>query len=511
VTREDGSYWSYTYNDRGELISGKKYWVDNSIVWGEQTEYSFDNVGNRSFAKTGGNQLGSLRQSNFTANSLNQYSQRSVPAAVDVTGAASTSAVVTVNNQSTVRSGEYFYKELLIDNTSGPVSQQINVIGARSNFGAGGEDAITQKDARVYLPGVTESFTYDDDGNLLNDGRWVYTWDGENRLIVIEAAMEVPAEAKSKLEFAYNDFGQRIRKIAYTWNVATSSYQLESVSKFIYVEESLIAEVDGEDNLLRSYSWVRGQLLLINDSGNTYAVGYDGANNLTCLVNTTTGNLSAQYDYDPYGNTLRATAEPAVNNPFRFASQYHDKETGQIYYGFRFYSSSMGRWLSRDPAEEYGGLNLYAFTANDAINHLDIRGLFRVKVTADAFIPWDWVRLPSVPLSLTREYIHGDGREPGNPWNGAYRMISWAEFDFPAEVPHDIDRSVSKYMASSSSTRETRIGSRVMASVTESGPWKGLVKVYRIGPCEVGIELNMGGSVPAIVGGHSLRLTITIT
>src|SRR5262249_38762479 len=84
VTREDSSYWSYIYNDRGELVSGKKYWSDNSLVWGEQTEFNFDNIGNRKYARNGGNQLGNLRESTYTANSLNQYTQRTVPGAVDV-------------------------------------------------------------------------------------------------------------------------------------------------------------------------------------------------------------------------------------------------------------------------------------------------------------------------------------------------------------------------------------------------------------------------------------------
>lgn len=39
----------------------------------QQTEYSFDNIGNRNSAKAGGNKLGSLRQSTYSPNSLNQY------------------------------------------------------------------------------------------------------------------------------------------------------------------------------------------------------------------------------------------------------------------------------------------------------------------------------------------------------------------------------------------------------------------------------------------------------
>ena len=31
-------------------------------------------------------------------------------------------------------------------------------------------------------------------------------------------------------------------------------------------------------------------------------------------------------------------------NPFRFSAKYTDAETGLLYYGFRYYQSSLGRW-----------------------------------------------------------------------------------------------------------------------------------------------------------------------
>jgi hypothetical protein len=41
----------------------------------------------------------------------------------------------------------------------------------------------------------------------------------------------------------------------------------------------------------------------------------------------------------------------------------------------RLYSSSLGTFLSRDPAEEQAGNNLYAFVGNDAVNHADLLGM----------------------------------------------------------------------------------------------------------------------------------------
>jgi RHS repeat-associated protein len=47
------------------------------------------------------------------------------------------------------------------------------------------------------------------------------------------------------------------------------------------------------------------------------------------------------------------------------------------YYGYRYYNPQLGRWLSRDPIEEEGGLNLYGFVENDGLNFVDVSGLFK--------------------------------------------------------------------------------------------------------------------------------------
>jgi hypothetical protein len=57
----------------------------------------------------------------------------------------------------------------------------------------------------------------------------------------------------------------------------------------------------------------------------------------------------------------------------------------------RWYSPSTGRWLTRDPIDERGGLNLYCFVANDPIRSFDALGKYRFvmesyhapKVTSD--------------------------------------------------------------------------------------------------------------------------------
>ena len=44
-------------------------------------------------------------------------------------------------------------------------------------------------------------------------------------------------------------------------------------------------------------------------------------------------------------------------------------------YGYRYYDPVMGRWPSRDPIGERGGINLYGMVGNDPVGSVDVRGL----------------------------------------------------------------------------------------------------------------------------------------
>ena len=104
--------------------------------------------------------------------------------------------------------------------------------------------------------------------------------------------------------------------------------------------------------------------------GSVQQYTYDGNGNVSELVDGS-GNVVAHYEYDPYGNSIVATG---ADNPFRFSSKYLDAETGLYYYGCRYYSPVLGRWLSRDPLGQQGGLNLYGFAFKNGISVTDYLG-----------------------------------------------------------------------------------------------------------------------------------------
>lgn len=116
--------------------------------------------------------------------------------------------------------------------------------------------------------------------------------------------------------------------------------------------------------------------------GGLLAVSVNGVFSIPCCDHngsivayvSETGGIEALYLYDAYGNTLEQSGEKADVHAFGFSTKYHDREIGIIAYQKRFYRPDHGRWLNRDPIEEEGGENLYAFCGNNPVNKYDILG-----------------------------------------------------------------------------------------------------------------------------------------
>ena len=104
---------------------------------------------------------------------------------------------------------------------------------------------------------------------------------------------------------------------------------------------------------------------------------YDANGNITQYVDAD-GHVVASYTYDAFGNTVAESGSMSSAFPFRFSTKYYDSESGLYYYGYRFYSPKLGRWLTRDPIEEAGGVNLYGFCGNEPSFRYDYRGLHAI-------------------------------------------------------------------------------------------------------------------------------------
>ncbi|MCB1235834.1 MAG: RHS repeat-associated core domain-containing protein, partial [Verrucomicrobiae bacterium] len=102
--------------------------------------------------------------------------------------------------------------------------------------------------------------------------------------------------------------------------------------------------------------------------------------NPTAVLNSA-GEVRERYAWSAFG--LRRIMEAdwtarsfsAYAFDFGFHGQFLDGETGYYDYGLRYYSGSIGRWIEKDPIKEKGGVNLYCYGINNAINRNDAFGL----------------------------------------------------------------------------------------------------------------------------------------
>jgi RHS repeat-associated protein len=387
ITNADSSRWSYGYDSLGQVTSGKKYWSDGTIVAGQQFEYAFDDIGNRKVAASGGDQWGSnLRYANYTVNNLNQYAQRTVPGNADVIGTATNTAIVTVNNQATYRKGDYFRVELAFDNQASAIYWGVTNVGVLNN--GTNADIVTNITGNLFIPKTAETLTYDADGNLKNDGRWMLTWDTENRLLAMESHTNAPDGSKRKLEFGYDWRSRRVTKMAFTWS--GSNYMAQSTNRFLYDDWNVIAILNTpSSNLVSSFVWgldlsgslqgaggIGGFLAVNSTTGAVQFASYDGNGNVFSLINATNGVLSAIYEYGPFGELIREEGTKASVNRIRFSTKMQDEETDLSYYGYRYYSPINGRWLSYDRIRDDRAINLSSAFANNPITKSDYLGMW---------------------------------------------------------------------------------------------------------------------------------------
>ena len=179
-----------------------------------------------------------------------------------------------------------------------------------------------------------------------------------------------------------------------------------------------------------------------NRSSGTWSDHSDGMGNIMAMIDAD-GNVTAAYQYDPYTRLRRYTGFEARSNPFRFSTKLwldfgpdyygnagvYNMRYGLYYYGYRYYSPALQRWLSRDPIREIEGMNLYSMD--------DFPRSFRISRKIEC---GDWKAWPTMDHFLTltlfpyfstdrRYIIEMQRRErtawPRYPWQGKWKKVPW--------------------------------------------------------------------------------------
>jgi RHS repeat-associated protein len=95
--------------------------------------------------------------------------------------------------------------------------------------------------------------------------------------------------------------------------------------------------------------------------------------------------LRARYDYGFWGKRTRLSGD--VETAVGYTGHHHHAKSGLVLTWYRAYDPDTGRWLSRDPIAEDGGLNLYGYVGNDPTARIDPDGRWwQVPLLVGGFI-----------------------------------------------------------------------------------------------------------------------------
>ena len=196
--------------------------------------------------------------------------------------------------------------------------------------------------------------TYDADGNQTlvktATGIWQVTYNGENRPVLW-------TQGTNTISMSFDRMGRRVTK---------------NDQRFVYKGYWQIANNSGDQ-----YLWdpiavsLSMPLRWKSQCGNMFYI-HDGNKNVSEVVSET-AQVTAHYEYAPFGALTACRGSLADLNSWRFSSEYSEDDTSTVYYNYRHYDSLMGRWFVQDPINEVDNANLYGYVANSlSIDYLGL-------------------------------------------------------------------------------------------------------------------------------------------
>jgi RHS repeat-associated protein len=236
--------------------------------------------------------------------------------------------------------------------------------------------------------------SYDNNGNLTADSLYTYTYDEENRLTSV-----TNTSARVVGRYQYDALWRRVQKIA-------NPVAPPVTTNYFYDDARIIEEQNGAGMTQATYVYGNyiDEVLTMNRLGTNY---YYHQNSLWSVeaVSNSAGSPVERYRYDAYGfvtvtdgafnpipQNAWGTPHSAIGNPWMFTGRQLDEETGLYFYRARYYDTSKGRFLQRDPLEYVDGMNLYEYVRSNPCNRVDPLGLafcccdkIRVIKQGDAF------------------------------------------------------------------------------------------------------------------------------
>ncbi len=241
---------------------------------------------------------------------------------------------------------------------TGTVAYEYDAVGNRTrqtqsfgttvvtNYGYDNANRLTN------VNGVT--YTWDDNGNLTNDGMLTYAYDQANRLKQV-------TQGGNTYTYTYNGLGDRLSQ---TVGVTTTRYVLDPAGGLTQVL------TDGTS------TYLYGNGRIAQQQTDTQYFGADALGSVRQLYNAG-GQVIADTRYDPYGAVLTQAGVGA--STYGFTGEQFDSYIKLLYLRARWYDSGTGRFtqpdtIIPDPMNSQS-LDRYAYAHNNPLTYIDPTGL----------------------------------------------------------------------------------------------------------------------------------------
>jgi RHS repeat-associated protein len=317
LTRPNGIADAISYDGAGNLTSMHST-IGASLV--NQADYTYDAAGLRSELTT------TAGTTSYTYDGANQLTGASYPA-------------------STGLSADTF---------------SYDPVGNRTSTASEALGSFTYDSGDRLQDDVTNTFTYDKEGNLLTrvakagGATTSYAWTAEHQLIGITYPDGTTAT------FRYDPIGRRVEIDEGT-----------TVTRYAYDGPNLAAEYDGTNALASTYTQdptTTNRALEMVRAGQRYFYLADAQRSTTALTSVA-GATVATYTYTAFGVPTEAGA---LANPITYTGQVYDANAKLLLFPLRAYDPNTGRFLSEDPAQ--GTSDRYPYVDNDPTNLIDPTG-----------------------------------------------------------------------------------------------------------------------------------------
>ncbi len=225
---------------------------------------------------------------------------------------------------------------------------------------SGGGTASTMTLPVNLASGSSSTLSYDLNGNMLSDGTNSYAWDVENRLI----KLTYPG-TNNYSTFTFDGLGRNVTIAETRLGAITNTKQ------FVWCGNERCESRDNAGALTSQF--LKGGEVL---AGTSYYFTKDHPGNTSIReIIDASGNLKTVYTYTPFGQATKTFISGTIAADFQYGGYYFHEPSGLNLTRTRAYSAMYGRFISRDPIAENGGLNLYGYGLNSPVRYIDPLGL----------------------------------------------------------------------------------------------------------------------------------------